>query len=33
MHIYREVRRENEQESSLTNSYQNHHGFAIFGFV
>jgi hypothetical protein len=29
MHLSREVRGENEQESSLTNSWHNHYGFAI----
>jgi len=33
IHLFREVRGENKQESSLTNYWQNHHGFAIYGFV
>jgi hypothetical protein len=33
MYISIEVKVENKQESSSTNSWQNYHGFAIFGLV
>jgi hypothetical protein len=33
MHLSKKIRGENEQHFSLTKSWQNHHGFAISGFV
>jgi hypothetical protein len=33
MHLSMEVKWENEQEYSLTNSWQNHHGFDFFCFA